>query len=107
MAWYDSLVSGASKAGEFLNSDAGKGLTSMAGLGLGAYSAYNQYSAMNEANDLALKNYNYNKSINDRNIAKENLAQDNMTDGFNSVFGDTNTKKKKLGDYYGTTNYSA
>ena len=100
--------------GNFMDSSAGKGLTSLAGVGLGAYGLYNQNKAMNAQNDLiaqqnnlAQQNYLYNKSINDREIAKENLAQENKVDGFNSVFGNQNQKKKQLGSYYGTTNYSA
>ena len=39
-----------------------------------------------------------------RNIAKENLGQENMTEGFNAVFV-TTPKKKKLGSYAGMMNF--
>lgn len=68
------------------------------------WSAYKQSKTLEDQNDLLRQNYNYNKSINDREIAKENMNQENMTNAFSSIFGD-GKKKKNLSDYYGTTNY--
>jgi len=109
MGFFDTL----GKLGSFANSDTGKGLTNLVGLGLTGYGMYNQNKLMKEQNNLAqqqnllsLQNYNYNKSLNDREIAKENLEQENITSAFDNVFGTTN-KKKKLGDYAGMYNYSS
>mgnify|MGYP000903380742 CR=1 FL=1 len=68
--------------------------------------AYGQYKTAQESNDLARDAYDFNKSLANRGIAKENLGQENMTEGFNAVFG-TTPKKKKLSDYAGMMNYGA
>lgn len=98
--------------GNFAKSDSGQGLMNIAGLGLTGLGLYNQNKQNNKYNDLiadqnklTLQNYNYNKSLNNREIAKENLGQENFTEGFASVFGDKKKKKKQLSDYYGIDNY--
>jgi hypothetical protein len=70
------------------------------------YSANRQAKSFNKSNDLMEKNYMYNKSINDREIAKENMEQSNITNAFSSIFGDGKKRKKKnLDSYAGMMNY--
>ncbi len=66
--------------------------------------AYGEYKTAQESNNLTRDAYDFNKSYMNRNIAKENLGQENMTEGFNAVFG-TTPKKKKLGSYAGMMNF--
>lgn len=99
------------KVGKFTNSDEGSGLMNLLGLGVAGYGLYKKNQAINRRNDLikeqnrlAIDNYNYNKALNDREVAKNNMLQNNFSDGFASVFGEKK-KKKKLDDYYGNNNY--
>jgi len=110
MSWSDIFNS----IGKFANSDAGKGLQNIAGLGMAGYGMYKQNKAASMQNDLlkkqnqlSINNYNYNKALNDTEIAKENMLQNNFTEGFSSVFGknENQKKKKNLSDYYGMENY--
>lgn len=71
------------------------------------YGANKQSDLLKQQNDLQTMNYFYNKSLNDREVAKENLEQENITSAFDNVFGTDKRKKKDLKDYYGTSNYSA
>jgi len=66
---------------------------------VGGINAYNNYKWAKQANNLARQNYNYNKSLNDRQIAKENLEQDNSQNAFDEIFGTNHKKKKQLADY--------
>jgi len=108
---FSDITKAFTKLGDFASSDTGQGLTNLAGLGLTGYGMYNQNKLQNKQNDLVsqnnmlqLQNYNYNKSLNDRLIAKENMAQDNLTSAFSDSFGG-NKKKKSLGDYAGMYNF--
>ena len=89
---------------DFAGSKSGRSLLDIGKFGFDIYNANKTNDLLDKQNDLTLANYKYNQSINDREIAKENLSNQNNTDAFNSVFGTTN-KKKKLTDYYGTTNF--
>ena len=66
--------------------------------------AYGQYRTAKDNNALMRDSYDLNKQLLSRDIAKENLSQENFTDGWASVFGQQD-KKKKLSDYTGTMNY--
>ncbi len=108
MGWADIFKN----IGNFANSDTAKGLTNIAGLGLAGYGMYKQNKAVDMQNDLlkqqnqlTLDNYRYNKALNDRAVAKENMLQNNFNEGFASVFGDNTKKKKKLSEYYGLENF--
>ncbi len=68
------------------------------------YSANKQAGAIEDQNDLMKKNYEYNKSINDREISKENMEQSNISNAFSNIFGD-GKKKKNLSEYSGMNNY--
>lgn len=93
------------KLGDFAGSDAGKGLTSLAGLGMSGYGMYKQNKLLNKQNDLLTQNYNYNKMLNNRHIAQQNLGQENFSNAYDSVFGTQDKKKKNLGDYAGMYNF--
>ena len=88
-------------------SDFGKLTGGLGQLG-GAYASYkigkDQNKLISQQNDLARENYAYNKSLNDREIAKENMAQDSLTNSVNSIWGNSD-KKKKLGDYTSMYNF--
>ena len=60
---------------------------------ISAYSAYNDYKTSNAANKLATQNYNYNKSLNNGRLGRQDQAQSNIDNAFTNVF--TNPKKKK------------
>lgn len=114
MISWDDIYSVGKKTSNFLGSDSGQGLLKGVGLGLSAYGAYNQNKAMNKQNSLIAEQnalsrdaYKYNKSLSDRDLAKENMSQSNFTEGFSSVFGDSKKKKKKkLDSYSGFNNFS-
>lgn len=78
----------------------GKFASPMIDLGVGV----GQYKTAKENNELARDSYNYNKSFTDRNIAQQNMSQNNITNAFDTVFGAT-TKKKKLGEFSGMMNF--
>ncbi len=90
--------------GDFASKDTGKGLQNIIGLGLSGYGMYKQNKLLDQQNDLLTQNYNYNKMLNDREIAKENMEQDNITNAFNNTFGSTK-KKKNINTYTGMSNF--
>lgn len=94
--------------GKFAGSQSGQGFMNLAGLGLGLYGMNKQNKALDFQNDIAMKNYKYNKDLNDREIAKENMSQANFVNGFNnSSFANTfkKTQPKSIEEYYGNKNF--
>lgn len=98
MGFLDSLGDWATKNQAGLNA-----LGNIASPLISGAGAYMQYKAMQENNALAEQAFNYNKALQDRAVAKENMAQDALTNGFNLAYGNNN-KKKNLTDYYGMSN---
>lgn len=86
MAWYDPITSGITTLGDYMGSDAGKGLTNLTGIGLAGYGLYQA----NKANEFNMDQINRANAIQDNNT-------DAMTNAYGSVFN--NKKKNQLGTY--------
>jgi len=105
---WDSIKSGFNSSADWMNNNQGAINTT---LGLGSLAM--QYKGMQDMqdsiekqNELAEKAFNNQMKLQERELAQENMAQNNFTQGFqNSALGGEKKKKKKLGDYSGMMNY--
>ena len=105
---WDAIKSGFNTATDWAN-DNQAAIGTATGLG----SLAMQYKGMQDMQDsiekqnaLAQKAFNNQMNLQERELAQENMAQNNFTQGFqNSALGGEKKKKKKLGDYSGMMNY--
>ena len=105
---WDSIKSGFKTGTDWLNNNQ-DAVGTVAGLG----SLAMQYKGMQDMQDsiekqnaLSQKAFNNQMNLQERELAQENMAQNNFTQGFqNSALGGEKKKKKKLGDYSGMMNY--
>jgi len=95
MEWLQDLGKYANKNASGLNAlgNVAGGVAQVGGAYLGYKAMQDQNKLMQQQNNLAMMNYN-------RNIGKEDLAQNNINNGFSGLSYGGQKKKKQLGTYY-------